>query len=407
MGLCESSDPSTKYLACFEALYRLDTDGALQALSTLPKPSPFRNQLDAFCVRLIELKPYLPDSLFHAKTTNSNSEDNFESQHTGNTNTLDTLGTLGTLDTLGTLGTGTLQTVSPSEKNQVPKPNFKTGLSHTSITMLCIHLAGFADYVVENYQRPKMVEDMLVEWVDSVIQIVKHHRGVVDRFIDARMYISWNAASTTLSHATSAAQCALDLMEMSKRLPFEPYISIVSDVMILGHSGNSHWKQFFCLGPAHTLLTQLLLVARRENVSVLTTSLVMTNLKYHFQFRPVELVCFRCKKDSVWELVGERPPTNNEWMYQIAQQEQNDNLKLFKQAFQQYSLGHYSKAKQLLTQFQESAPNDPNVDRLMQDIEYSSQAGETQPLGRNLTPYIHPLGKEEEEGQQNDNLQTM
>eukprot|EP00993_Chasmostoma_nieuportense_P000890 NODE_1817_length_1372_cov_27.967068_g1725_i0.p1 GENE.NODE_1817_length_1372_cov_27.967068_g1725_i0~~NODE_1817_length_1372_cov_27.967068_g1725_i0.p1 ORF type:complete len:400 (+),score=83.72 NODE_1817_length_1372_cov_27.967068_g1725_i0:75-1274(+) len=393
---------SQRHAECIDALEQLDLDTALQLLRSDNSYTAAR--LERLCRSLLQIKPYLPDALFDPAQASEVSpltppSSPFPSRPSSSWESVPE---------------------SKSIAQGQPSLNLSLGMACRSVTLVCVHLGGFSEFVALHSTEHRLVESRLVDFMDQAFAIIKSHSGVIDRFIDARIYISWNAAAPAPSHITLAAQCATELRDVVKAFTsdeptkvvtqFKLYIAMVTDVMIVGNTGTheNSWRQFLCLGPTHTLLTQLLMLARQRNVPILMTETCRTRLDNLFQLRPIQTIRFREAINIVYELMHPLNLDDNEWMYQIAQQETTDTMKYYKESYLQFCQGMFLKAMDSLRRHEEAEEgnaDDPVTLSLRTQIQFLQENGILQPPPLNLTPYIQPSAPGK--STPNNNLETF
>eukprot|EP01004_Peranema_trichophorum_P002751 NODE_1785_length_1811_cov_32.643365_g1515_i0.p1 GENE.NODE_1785_length_1811_cov_32.643365_g1515_i0~~NODE_1785_length_1811_cov_32.643365_g1515_i0.p1 ORF type:complete len:460 (-),score=51.98 NODE_1785_length_1811_cov_32.643365_g1515_i0:432-1655(-) len=265
-------------------------------------------------------RPYIPDALLNNNSTNEPINEKELTRY--NTNVSDKLSTTDS---------------TSSFKAKVPKIDL--GIHSGRANILLINIHNFLNLCNQNDVLNPTAVTYQNKLFEDFHKIIRSHQGRILYFNMGEIMAFWLGVSST-----KAAECALDIRNFDKSdspLPDKVKISqaLVNDVFYYGNVGSTSTHSFTISGPGIESCRNLIKLSSHYSMySILTSDTVQKSCQYHFKFQPIDVIRINSTKsligNYIYELCSNYQQQNNEWMYQI--KEDNDNT------FSNYAAGRYS-----------------------------------------------------------------
>jgi hypothetical protein len=176
-----------------------------------------------------------------------------------------------------------------------------------------------------------------------------------------------------------------------KELPsFQLGIGIDTDMAMVGMAGTERQKSFHVLGRCVSTSALLRDLNAQLQTHILVSQYVQSVANPWFRLRIVDFLQFDDSHNmKVYELVEEEKATthNDEWMYNLANLEENNPNKLYDLGFRKFSVGDIAHARCSFSEHQAQFPSDCHVARLLRLCSAREKGG-----GSIKTPYARRIG---------------
>ena len=225
------------------------------------------------------------------------------------------------------------------------------------LTVLFSDIRGFT--TISEGLQPDELATLMNEYLGSMTEVVRHHRGTLDKYIGDAIMAFWGAPVDDPEHAKNAVLTALEmqvrLIELNKALAAKgwPHLAIGVGVntgtMTVGDMGSPVRKSYTVMGDAVNLGSRLEGITKEYGVGVIVGEETREILRKEFAFRELDRVRVKGKEEaiSIYEPLG----LEAELPKELA-----DELKLWNQFLRQYRSQDWDQAELTLMNLQRMAP---------------------------------------------------
>lgn len=310
-----------------------------------------------------------------------------------------------------------------------PKARFKLYLEKRAVSALCVHLEGL-NYWLTHFNEHEVVQ-LLSDVFEQSGNVCRVSSGLLGTFENGSLAIYFNATSDQSNHEDKAISACITLLHKLQLVKdtkwkhqmdagkyeelqqhFRVRVSACYQETFAGNLGTKYSKNFTVIGSIGYNLDTLLQVAKDLNLSIVVCERLHDRCD-HFQTRYVDtksLVVENCyskpwlvqesgdgvqtaeksdivthRETCVYEIGQSTQSVENEWMYELADQEKKGKWNLYNQAVQYYFAKDYEMALQLLVRFKESLQHDDHggeemdlpTERLIQKCQRMAHAPKT------------------------------
>lgn len=235
--------------------------------------------------------------------------------------------------------------------------NYSMDGRKAELTVLFSDIRGFT--TISEGLQPEELATLMNEYLGAMTDVVRYHRGTLDKYIGDAIMAFWGAPVDDPHHARNAVLTALDmqtrLVELNKTLTAKgwPHLAIGVGVntghMTVGDMGSSVRKSYTVMGDAVNLGSRLEGITKEYGVGVIAGEETRAVLQGEFAFRELDRVRVKGKDEaiSIYEPLG---------LVTDLSPQQLDELELWQQFLQQYRSQDWSQAEQTLADLQRMAP---------------------------------------------------
>lgn len=212
---------------------------------------------------------------------------------------------------------------------------------------------------------PKELTELMNTYLGSMTEIIRQHRGTLDKYIGDAIMAFWGAPVADTSHARNAVMAAIAMQKALRSLDDQfkargwPLlhigVGVNTGMMTVGDMGSRVRKAYTVMGDAVNLGSRLEGLTKQYGVGILVGELTKAALP-DIVFREVDRVRVKGKEKPVgiFEPIG----LSNEVGAEV-----NDELKLWSQMLKAYRAQDWDQADLLLINLKRRAP-----DRLLYDL---------------------------------------
>ena len=295
------------------AIMDLDSVDADRPLSSLSEVCAMEQSFKQMMKNLIEYRQYLPQSVL------------VESQTEDETDVPKTVG-----ETLsgGRASTSRSSSHMHSSSQQQPMTKiFVQGLKNKSIALLVSNVADL--HTITNTQT---VNEVLARYCDTMVAGAKKFRGIIEDVSGDRITVSFNTALFASSYALKAAELGIHIREtLGESLKVNCGVS--SGKAMCGTMGCTGLKKYGIIGAVSCNVRALERCGRRWGVQLLACGDVSNEAKQRLVLRKVvKVATLNNRSTMLHEIISRHKAGNEEWMYQLDQQDTNDPYRHLNQA---------------------------------------------------------------------------
>ncbi|KAG2392134.1 hypothetical protein C9374_012386 [Naegleria lovaniensis] len=285
-----------------------------------------------------------------------------------------------------------------SKKNTSNVNKFSLYMEHRRVTLLEIHLDGLNEWI--HIISPNETVMLLSDVFDQVNSISRASGGHISSIENDSIIIAFNASSNQSNHEEKASQVARQLHdkllsvkymkwknhELVKKKP-QLYDNMTFRFAILcqecfcGNIGSNDFKNFTIMSSSKSNLASLMEVSKRLEIPIVCCEKVNAACSKSFQTRFVDTK--NCVDDTyimsvtlnhevppqhttkVYELGGSLTVSQDEWMYELADQQKKNKWNSYNQACQLYFEKEYPRALELFQEFYQSNTNDKPAEHMI------------------------------------------
>ena len=171
-------------------------------------------------------------------------------------------------------------------------------------TILFTDIAGFT--TIAEYLSPDRLVETLNEYLETVLEPIRAHGGVVNTFIGDGLFASFNMPLACPDHATAAVRAAIDIQRAVGSHTFGPdgmalatRIGISTGYVIGGSVGAGQRMSFTLLGDTVNLASRLEELNKRHGTRILVSESTCAACKDEFAFAALGSVAVRGRSDAV------------------------------------------------------------------------------------------------------------
>jgi adenylate cyclase len=206
---------------------------------------------------------------------------------------------------------------------------------------------------------PNQLAAVLGTYLQTMTEAIHSTQGTVDKYIGDAVMAFWNAPSTDAEHARKACEAALRCVEATERLyasdrwlgmpPLTTRFGLHSARVLVGHFGAPDRLNYTAIGDGVNAAARLEGLNKEYETTILASEAVYLMTKDHFQFRFIDEVAVKGKRQSlkVYALIGRLSPESRPSA--IATR--------YEAAFEQYRNGSFARALELLEPNTDDAPS--------------------------------------------------
>ena len=171
-------------------------------------------------------------------------------------------------------------------------------------TILFTDIAGFT--TIAEYLAPQALVGALNEYLETVLEPIRAHGGVVNTFIGDGLFASFNMPLACQDHAAAAVRAALDIQRAvgsrtfgDQGVALDTRIGISTGPVIGGSVGAGQRLSFTLLGDTVNLASRLEELNKKFGTRILLSRSTRDACAERFAFRPLGEVAVRGRSDMV------------------------------------------------------------------------------------------------------------
>jgi adenylate cyclase len=225
------------------------------------------------------------------------------------------------------------------------------------LTVLFSDIRGFT--TISEGLQPEELATLMNEYLGAMTDVVRQHRGTLDKYIGDAIMAFWGAPVDDPEHAKNAVLTALDMHKELQKLNDVivgkgwPRLAIGVGVntgsMTVGDMGSTVRKSYTVMGDAVNTGSRLEGITKQYGVGVIVGEATREILRKEFVFRELDRVRVKGKDDAVgiYEPLGLEGKLPKELV---------DEAKLWNQALRAYRSQDWDQAELTLMNLQRMAP---------------------------------------------------
>lgn len=214
------------------------------------------------------------------------------------------------------------------------------------LTVLFSDVRGFT--TISEGLEPDQLATLMNEYLGSMTEVIRRHRGTLDKYIGDAIMAFWGAPVEDAAHARHAVETAMEMQKALKVLNVElmargwPELKIGVGVntgpMTVGDMGSPVRKAYTVMGDAVNLGSRLEGITKQYGVGILVGEVARDLLKKEVVFREIDRVRVKGKDEPV----GIYEPVGLEGSVDKAELEE---VKLWNQALKAYRAQEWDQAE--------------------------------------------------------------
>ncbi|MEW6165286.1 MAG: adenylate/guanylate cyclase domain-containing protein [Pseudomonadota bacterium] len=217
------------------------------------------------------------------------------------------------------------------------------------LTVLFSDIRGFT--TISEGLQPDQLAALMNEYLGAMTEVVRRHRGTLDKYIGDAIMAFWGAPLADPEHAVHAVTTALEmqaaLKELNQRLLAKGWpelkigVGLNTGTMTVGDMGSPVRKAYTVMGDAVNLGSRLEGITKQYGVGIIVGEGTRDRLGKNFVLRELDRVRVKGKAEPVgiYEPLGPEGQVDQETL---------DQLKLWNQALQAYRAQDWDRAEMLL-----------------------------------------------------------
>lgn len=226
------------------------------------------------------------------------------------------------------------------------------------LSVLFSDIRGFT--TISESLQPDQLAALMNEYLGAMTEVVRHHRGTLDKYIGDAIMAFWGAPLADPEHAEHAVITALEmqaaLKELNQDLQTKGWpelkigVGINTGMMTVGDMGSPVRKAYTVMGDAVNLGSRLEGITKQYGVGIIIGEGTRAKLDQRFVLRELDRVRVKGKAEPVgiYEPLG---------LADQMDQATLDQLKLWNQALQAYRAQEWDRAEMLLLNLVRSQPH--------------------------------------------------
>jgi adenylate cyclase len=207
---------------------------------------------------------------------------------------------------------------------------------------------------------PKQLTIYLSEYFEEMTTAIHGCYGTLDKYIGDGIMAFWGAPKKDKKQATHACRCAVICLEKLQRLneqwrregkpEVKIRIGLNTGKVVVGNVGSHDRLSYTAIGDAVNLASRLQNINKVYGAEIIVSESTYQKAKEHFQFRLLDFVAVRGKKECgyIYQLL----------ITEMAPEELEAYNKQFREAFDAYASGKWDLAVQLFAQIKPLYPDD-------------------------------------------------
>ncbi|MRR49763.1 MAG: adenylate/guanylate cyclase domain-containing protein [Rhodocyclaceae bacterium] len=224
--------------------------------------------------------------------------------------------------------------------------NYSMAGRKEELTVLFSDVRGFT--TISEGLEPDQLATLMNEYLGAMTQVVRRHRGTLDKYIGDAIMAFWGAPVGDPEHAKNAVLTALEMQEalvdLNKSLVARGWpdlkigVGVNTGVMTVGDMGSPVRQSYTVMGDAVNLGSRLEGITKQYGVGIIVGETTREKLKKEFVFRELDRVRVKGKEDPVgiYEPVGLEGQVSKDDL---------DELKLWNQALRAYRAQDWDQAE--------------------------------------------------------------
>ncbi|TAJ15942.1 MAG: adenylate/guanylate cyclase domain-containing protein, partial [Dehalococcoidia bacterium] len=171
-------------------------------------------------------------------------------------------------------------------------------------TILFTDIAGFT--TIAEYLAPDRLVTALNEYLETVLEPIRAHGGVVNTFIGDGLFASFNMPLACDNHGAAAVRAAIDIQRAvggrtfgNEGVAFATRIGISTGHVIGGSVGAGQRMSFTLLGDTVNLASRLEELNKQHGTRILVSESTCTACNGEFKFDALGTVAVRGRSDTV------------------------------------------------------------------------------------------------------------
>ena len=338
-----------------------------QSLSTLSEIALLEDSYYNLRSKLNEMKAFVPQALLHGNDCDMDLEDS-TSQKLGNSANPNPAGagaSVRSAESLEKKGKGdrasVIDTASVASRGQGQAAisrglNVASSLVRKNAAVLVVNVAGFHSAVAD--VAPVNALQLCETIAREVLTHVREQKGVIGVYHGDRFLVTFNAAAPAASPAKRACVAAVRVCEALKQLHRTATCGVSCGQLLCGNTGCSELKGFSCIGPACVQAVAIERLAKgfrarygeALQTPILATGQCMTDIECDLFFQVVDYIALPDPVQVLNVVAVKSAKKEDEWMYQLHQNEAADPFALVNKGFRCLFEGDTAGAKAVITE---------------------------------------------------------
>jgi adenylate cyclase len=262
--------------------------------------------------------------------------------------------------------------VSPGVVEELIKGDINTALEgrRQDLTILFSDLRNFTSLSEE--MGAKDTRHLLNSYFDSMIPIVFHHQGTLDKLMGDAIMAFFGAPIDLKEHPLKAAEAALEMIAELKNFKhknvsgidrLEAGIGINSGKVTIGNLGSHDFMDYTVIGDAVNMASRLEGLNKYYGTNIIVSQYTASRLDERFLLRELDRVRVKGKEEAVaiFELIGYRDEIDRALIEMTI---------VFQTALEAYRTGRWDPARRGFDEALELRPGDKPSQLYVNRIEY-------------------------------------
>ena len=236
--------------------------------------------------------------------------------------------------------------------------NYSMAGRKAELTVLFSDVRGFT--TISEGLEPDQLAALMNEYLGAMTQVIRGHRGTLDKYIGDAIMAFWGAPVDDPQHAFHAVLAAMDmqaaLVDLNKELVAKGWpelkigVGVNTGVMTVGDMGSPVRQSYTVMGDAVNLGSRLEGITKQYGVGIIAGELTREALKSRIVFRELDRVRVKGKDEPVgiYEPIGEEGKVDKA---------QLDELKLWNATLRAYRSKDWDQAEMNLLNLTRMAPH--------------------------------------------------
>ncbi len=226
------------------------------------------------------------------------------------------------------------------------------------LTVLFSDIRGFT--TISEGLQPDQLATLMNEYLGAMTEVVREHRGTLDKYIGDAIMAFWGAPVADPEHAQHAVIAALEMQKALKELnrllvtkgwpELKIGVGVNTGFMTVGDMGSPVRKAYTVMGDAVNLGSRLEGITKQYGVGIIVGEATREKLGLGFVLRELDRVRVKGKLEPVgiFEPLGVVGQVEKEVL---------DQIKLWELALQSYRAQNWDRAEMLLLNLTQNAPH--------------------------------------------------
>lgn len=236
--------------------------------------------------------------------------------------------------------------------------NYSMDGRKAELTVLFSDVRGFT--TISEGLQPDQLATLMNLYLGAMTEVIRHHRGTLDKYIGDAIMAFWGAPVADAEHARRAVASALEMQDalqvlnqdlLAKGWPeLKIGVGVNTGTMTVGDMGSRVRKAYTVMGDAVNLGSRLEGITKQYGVGILVGEGTRDLVRKDFVFREIDLVKVKGKDKpvAIYEPLGVEGAVPEEVL---------DANKLWNQALRAYRAQDWDQAEVALLNLTRSAPH--------------------------------------------------